>query len=48
MVDNFKQGKYTEGLSQGILMAGEQLKKHFPHQKDDKNELTNDISFGKS
>jgi len=28
-------------------MAGEQLKKHFPHQKDDVNELPDEISFDK-
>ena len=43
----FKAGRYTEGLSKGIVMAGEQLKKHFPYQKDDVNELPDDISFGK-
>ncbi len=46
MISYFKQGNFTEGLSKGILLAGEQLKKHFPHQKDDKNELGDDISFG--
>lgn len=47
MISHFKQGNFTEGLSQGILLAGEQLKKHFPFQKEDKNELNDDISFGK-
>lgn len=47
MISHFKQGNFADGLSQGILLAGEQLKKHFPFQKEDKNELTDDISFGK-
>ena len=47
MISNFKEGKFTEGLSGGIKMAGEQLKQHFPYQKDDTNELSDDISFGK-
>jgi uncharacterized membrane protein len=47
MISHFKQGNFAEGLSKGILLAGEQLKKHFPYQKDDKNELTDEISFGK-
>lgn len=48
MISNFKQGKFTEGLTEGIKMSGEQLKIHFPYHKEDKNELSNDISFGKS
>jgi uncharacterized membrane protein len=43
----FRQGKFTQGLSEGILMAGEQLKQHFPHQDDDINELSDEISFQK-
>lgn len=43
----FKEGKYSEGLTKGIIMAGEQLKKHFPFQANDVNELSDDISFGK-
>jgi uncharacterized membrane protein len=42
----FSQGKFTEGLTEGIRMVGEHLKEHFPHQDDDRNELSNDISFG--
>jgi|SRR5664279_709542 len=44
---NFKEGKFTEGLSEGILMAGEQLKTHFPYKEDDVNELPDEISFDK-
>lgn len=46
MTEKFKEGKFKEGLVQGILRAGEQLKGHFPHQKDDINELSDEISFG--
>jgi uncharacterized membrane protein len=42
----FKEQKFTEGLSKGIEMAGEKLKTHFPLQKNDTNELSNDMSFG--
>ena len=42
----FKEGKFTDGLAEGIKMAGEQLKSHFPYQEDDVNELPDDISFG--
>ncbi|MBN2520506.1 MAG: TPM domain-containing protein [Bacteroidales bacterium] len=41
----FKQGDFTKGLIKGITMAGEQLKTYFPHQIDDINELSDEISF---
>jgi uncharacterized membrane protein len=44
---NFKEGKFTEGLSQGITMAGNQLKTYFPCCHDDVNELSDEISFNK-
>jgi len=46
MLTNFKEGRFTEGLTEGILLAGNQLKEHFPHQLNDKNELPDDVSFG--
>lgn len=47
MLENFKEGNFTKGLSIGITMAGEQLKTHFPYQTNDINELSDEISFGK-
>ncbi|MCX6255625.1 MAG: TPM domain-containing protein [Bacteroidia bacterium] len=44
---DFRESKFTEGLAEGILMAGIQLKTHFPHKKDDVNELSDEISFNK-
>lgn len=44
---HFAQKKFAEGLIKGITLAGEQLKAHFPYKQDDKNELSNEISFGK-
>ncbi|MCB0401646.1 MAG: TPM domain-containing protein [Flavobacteriales bacterium] len=46
MLSHFKSGNYALGLSEGILKAGEQLKTHFPYEKDDVNELSDEISFG--
>lgn len=47
MLALFKEGRFTEGLSMGIRMAGEQLKANFPYQHDDINELSDEISFEK-
>jgi uncharacterized membrane protein len=46
MIEQFKQGKIAQGLVVGIHDAGEQLKAFFPYQKDDTNELPDDISYG--
>ncbi|MFA9192686.1 TPM domain-containing protein [Flavobacterium sp. FZUC8N2.13] len=46
MVAQFKQNQFKQGLVDGILRAGEQLKKHFPWQEGDTNELSNEISKG--
>jgi uncharacterized membrane protein len=43
----FKEGKFTEGLTEGILLTGSQLKTHFPYQRNDVNELPDEISFDK-
>jgi uncharacterized membrane protein len=48
MLAYFKEGKFADGLTKGILMAGEQLKANFPYQKDDQNELSDEISFDKN
>ena len=46
MAEQFSQGNVAEGLREGILMAGEAMKEHFPHRSDDVNELSDEISFG--
>ncbi|SNR14389.1 TPM domain-containing protein [Tenacibaculum jejuense] len=43
---NFKNGNFTAGLVQGVLKAGEELKAHFPWDKDDVDELPNEVSKG--
>ena len=46
VLSRFKNKEITKGLEEGILEAGEQLKKFFPYQSDDKNELSDEISIG--
>ena len=40
----FKAGEFTEGMVDAIHSAGDELKRFFPRQKGDVNELTNEIS----
>ncbi|MCU0445656.1 MAG: TPM domain-containing protein [Microscillaceae bacterium] len=42
----FKTAHFVEGLSEAILATGKALQTHFPYQRDDKNELSDDISQG--
>jgi uncharacterized membrane protein len=46
MVSHFKNGNFKQGLIEGITKAGNQLKKYFPYQEGDTNELSNEISKG--
>ena len=46
MAKQFQQKNFKQGIVDGILMAGEQLKKYFPWSVDDVNELSNEISKG--
>ena len=43
----FKNDNPIGAIETGVLMAGEQLKSHFPYQSNDANELSDEISFGK-
>ncbi|MDB5009358.1 MAG: hypothetical protein JWR67_2887 [Mucilaginibacter sp.] len=45
MLKHFKYGNLVEGIVTGIAIAGENLQKYFPHQLDDKNELSDDVTF---
>jgi uncharacterized membrane protein len=47
MQQHFVKGDFVKGLTHGISLAVDALKKHFPHQKDDINELPDEIVFGK-
>ena len=45
MLSHFKEGRFAEGLEQGIQRCGEKLKTYFPYQSDDINEIPDDISY---
>lgn len=45
MLIHFKEKQFASGLCTGIRRAGEKLKTHFPYMEDDKNELSDEISF---
>lgn len=47
MLSHFRKQEFTLGLCNGIELAGEKLKTHFPLQNNDTNELSNEVSFGK-
>lgn len=46
MGSHFKSGNFKQGLIDGILMAGEQLRKYFPWEEGNTDELSNEISKG--
>jgi uncharacterized membrane protein len=46
MLNAFREEKFTDGLVDGITKTGTFLKKYFPYQTDDLNELPDEISFG--
>ncbi len=45
MLEDFKYGKLVEGITTGIKMAGQHLKKYFPHTAGNHNQLPDDIAF---
>ena len=45
MTPLFREGRFADALIAGILKAGEALKKYFPYQKDDVNELDDGVSY---
>lgn len=47
ILEQFKQDRFCEGLCAGVERLGEQLSAHFPYQREDVNELSDDVSFGK-
>ncbi|WP_086477951.1 MULTISPECIES: TPM domain-containing protein [Arenibacter] len=46
IISHFKAKRFKQGLIEGILLAGKELKAHFPWREDNKNELSDEISRG--
>ncbi|NNE75707.1 MAG: TPM domain-containing protein [Pricia sp.] len=44
--EQFRKGHFKQGIIEGILEAGRELEAHFPWEKGDKNELSNEVSKG--
>lgn len=47
MIDHFKKENVVDGITKVVGHIGAALITHFPYQKDDVNELPNDVVFGK-
>ena len=45
MQEHFRRNKFAEGISEAVLRIGEKLKACFPYQANDKNELSDNISY---
>jgi len=45
MMRHFKEDRFSDGLVEGILKIGEKLKEYFPYQREDINELPDEISY---
>ncbi len=41
---HFREGRFKQGIVEGIVEAGKELKVHFPWKADDRNELSDEIS----
>jgi len=46
MLQDFKEGKFVEGICEAIKESGIKLSTYFPYQSDDENELSDEISIG--
>lgn len=45
LILDFKNNQFTEGITNAVIEVGKRLKEYFPHQADDSDELSNEISF---
>lgn len=47
MIQHFKEDHFAEGLIKAITAIGSKLDEYFPYQRDDENELPDEISFSR-
>ena len=47
MIRDFNRDNYVEGIAGCVEDIGEALEKHFPYTDKDKNELSDEIEFGR-
>lgn len=45
LILDFKNNQFTEGITNAVIEVGKRLKEYFPHQADDSDELSNEITF---
>jgi uncharacterized membrane protein len=45
MLDSFRREEFGDGICQGVRRVGEKLAEHFPHQRDDVDEVSNEIVY---
>ena len=45
MVAAFKQDEFGDGISRGVYLIGERLSKYFPYQRDDIDEISDEIIY---
>ena len=47
MLSSFRKENYADGIVQIVTEIGEALLTHFPYENEDRNELPDDIVFGR-
>lgn len=47
MARHFAEDRFGDGLAEAVVLVGRRLAERFPHQADDKNELSDELGYGK-
>jgi uncharacterized membrane protein len=45
--EHFAEGRHAEGLCAAVALIGERLSTFFPSRQDDRNELPNEVTYGR-